>query len=160
MTLITGQEQYLAFFLPGLDNKDINDKQSYTISSLTTDVVLNDCQLLRQEEVTDGLLVVFKTRQGLDRLANLQLDSFRITLSEQSGLIMPVASLLDYVPGQGAARIMKVIGGKTQIVPVIIEATDGFYVLIRGRDGDPLAPKVADIYVRNPEQVEAGVVLD
>lgn len=160
LTLITGQEQYLAFFLPELSGKPLNPYRHYTVSSLSTDVSLTDCKVLRQEELADGLLLILRTRQGIDRLADLSGDAFRLTLSQQTGLIMPVASLLDYAPEQRAARIMKIEGGKTVIVPVIVEATDGFYVLIRGRDGDPLAPKVADIYVRNPAQFEAGIVID
>ncbi len=160
LTLITGQEQYLAFFLPELAGKPLNPHQHYTVSSLTADVSLTDCKVFRQEELADGLLLILRTRQGIDRLADLSGDTFRITLSQQTGLIMPIASLLDYAPEQRAARIMKIEGGKTVIVPVIVEATDGFYVLIRGRDGDPLAPKVADIYVRNPAQFEAGIVID
>ena len=73
---------------------------------------------------------------------------------------MPIASLLEYAPEQNAARIIKIVGGRTEIVPVIVEATDGFYVLIKGREGDPLAPKEADIYVRNPENVEAGIIIE
>lgn len=160
LTLITGQEQYLAFFLPELAGEPLQPQQRYTVSSLTTDVSLTDCQVLRQEELADGLLLVLRTRQGIDRLADLSCDNFQITLSQKTGLIMPIASLLDYAPDQRAARIMKIEGGKTVVVPVLVEATDGFYVLVRGRDGDPLAPKVADIYVRNPAQFEAGLVID
>ena len=160
LTLISGHAQYLTFFLPDFGSQDLPSDKIYKIRSVSLDQELNDCVIVRSEEGPEGLLVVFRTRSGIDKLADYTQDDFVISISAQRGLIMPIASLLEYVPEQNAARILKVVGGRTEIVPVIVEASDGFYVLIRGRDGDQLAPKEADIYVRNPENVEAGIILD
>ncbi len=160
LTLITGQEQYLTFCLPGFYSQDFPADKKYKIKSAALEQELSDCEIVRSEEGAEGLLIVFRTRQGIDKLADYAKDDFIISLSEKRGLIMPIASLLEYVPEQKAARIMKVVGGRTEIVPVVVEASDSFYVLVRGRDGDPLAPKAADIYVRNPENIEAGIIID
>ncbi len=160
LTLITGQVQYLAFFLPECDSQDFPADKTYKIQSAGLNQTLSDCKIVRSEDGAEGLFIVFSTRSSIDKLADYVQEDFVISLSEQKGLIMPIASLLEYAPEQNAARIIKIVGGRTEIVPVIVEATDGFYVLIKGREGDPLAPKEADIYVRNPENVEAGIIIE
>ena len=160
MSLITGKEQYLAFLLPELKSADLSFEKKYKIESLSNEIKMSNCELVRCETSGNGLLAVFKTREAVDLYADYWQDEFSISLSSHKGLMLPITSLLDISADQKAAKIMKVVGGKTEIVPVIIEATDGFYVLVRGRDGDPLAPKEADIYVRNPENIAAGIIID
>lgn len=119
------------------------------------------CEISRLEERGGGLLIQISCDDWTGyRPAHMAFPDARILVRAQEGLRVPLACLMDLDLEEGRARLMKVSGGLTEVLPVRILAADDRYAIIEAEEGTSRPLQEADLYVVNPWTTREGTLID
>jgi hypothetical protein len=148
--------QYLALYLPGIDQAAYPKGKELTISVPSDGTTINSCAVERTEAVDGGLFIVLRTDRKVEWFADRRTLAAELTLSTTNGLKVPTASLINYDEKTGVAGVMIVTGGYTRASQVKVVDHDREYAIIEAIKTEEYQPVVASILVVNPDSIEAG----
>lgn len=151
------EEQYIAVVLTNNadNNKAFAVDTKHNINIPTEGVTIDNCKVVRETVVSDGLLVVFSTTKHVENLVDLRSVDIEIVITEARGMKVSVNSLVNPDYDRGIATIYINKSGFVEAVDVLIVDSDREFAIIAPM-GDSNVPNLNTVIITNPSSTNAG----
>ncbi len=150
-------EQYLAVVL----ENNISNNQGFEVDTLhninipSEGVSIDNCKVVRETAVGDGLLIVFSTTKHVEDLVDLRSVDIEIVITEARGMKVPLSSLVNPDYERGIASLYVNKSGFVEAVDVLVVDNDREFAIITPV-GDSGIPNLNTVIITNPSSTEAG----
>ena len=151
------EEQYIAVILSNNadNNKAFAVDTKHNINIPSEGVTIDNCKVVRETVVGDGLLVVFSTTKHVEDLIDLRSVDIEIVITEARGMKVSVNSLVNPDYDRGVATIYINKSGFVEAVDVLIVDSDREFAIIAPM-GDSNVPNLNTVIISNPSSTSAG----
>ena len=153
---IDGPYQYLAFLMKGMDSSSFpNDsllKVRFPLEG--TDTILT--RVVRSENSVDGLILILKTDQYLERFSDRRTEDADIVRETDTGLKVSVSSFVSYDQAKGTAVLKIVTGGYVRLADVRVVAADRDEAIVESLPDSEYKVEQYGILVLHPDSIQVG----
>lgn len=155
--IASNEEQYLAVVLNNTaDNNVAFAVDTYhNINIPTEGVTIDNCKVVRETVVGDGILVVFSTTKHVEDLVDLRSVDIEIVITEARGMKVSVNSLVNPDYERGIATIYINKSGFVEGVDVLIVDSDREFAIIEPM-ADSNVPNLNTVIITNPTSTSVG----
>ncbi len=155
----SGLVQNLAFVLDSTDPEAFPVGSIHEIKIPNDDLVIGSCEVVRSEAFGSKTLIVFETDRKVERLMNRRTVVAELTLSQTTGLKVPVSALIDYDETDATASLMMVVKGRTRTCKVNVIDQGREFAIVEGIETEPYQPALSSVLVSNPQSIEEGELI-
>ena len=156
LRIVQNDEQYFACLLKNASMDEFKEDSVHVIRIPSEAISIADCIVIRCAVTRDGLMVVFKTSNQVERLLDRRTVDIEIVQTSTSGIRVPVSSLADADYDRGIATIYVNESGYAKGYTVQVKDYDREYAIIAPIDDKQTVPSISTIVITNPSTVKEG----
>jgi|GEM_PF-917317 len=156
LRIVQNDEQYFACLLNNASMDEFKEDSVHVIRIPSEAISIADCIVIRCAVTRDGLMVVFKTSNQVERLLDRRTVDIEIVQTSTSGIRVPVSSLADADYDRGIATIYVNESGYAKGYTVQVKDYDREYAIIAPIDDKQTVPSISTIVITNPRTVKEG----